>query len=69
MIRLQYTVLMRSELLQFVLEKLIILVCYSFLVEYENATDVIVMDLIASQLSSYKLARFHPYLVFEIFQH
>jgi len=44
-IRLQYTVLMWTKLLEFSLEELGFLVSYSFLVKYQDIGDVIRMNL------------------------
>lgn len=45
MIRLEQASLVRSKLLQFLLEKLILIVCYRLLVQNENLGDVIVVNL------------------------
>lgn len=46
MIGLKQASLMRPELLQFLLEKLILIICYRLLVENENLGDVVVVDLL-----------------------
>lgn len=45
MIRLKQASLVRPELFQFLLEKLILIICYRLLVQNENLGDVVVVDL------------------------
>lgn len=45
MIGLKQASLMRPELFQFLLEKLILIICYRLLVQNENLGDVVVVNL------------------------
>lgn len=46
MIGLKQASLVRPELLQFLLEKLVLIICYRLLVENENLGDVVVVNLL-----------------------
>lgn len=53
MIGLKQASLVRPELFQFLLEKLVLIICYRLLVQDENLGDVVVVDLFLVSMGMY----------------